>query len=457
MRLNADAPLRLAGVCVRWREVVFSSPTLWSRLRLSQRKPKAKLTMFTDAANNRLAELFVPKSIGVFPAFIVPFCATLSTIDIRLPCTVRLADAVGTLRHAFSPALRHIHLTCASRESSMLGTAFSDISWDDLYCCIAADGPADPWAQVETLALTGVNLIHPVDVSAPAELPPLAQLRRLFMSNSRYIAAGLLDRRGFGIQDVLAQTPRLVELTITAGSFGHARRFIDDAAASPVASPVITLPELKSLTYSQSTFHSFEELEWDLPALERLDVSHPRLTTAQSSVYTNILFPPSAPDLLPGLTYLNLARTMLDEPLLIRNLSRLPALVELQVALCNATNALVEALTLAPAGQVTAADICPRLEVLGLAHSDAVTGGPILRLVASRLAPGAPPRAGSPAPEAPLLSGRAIIRSLDLDACLAVEAKALEWLRPRLVTLSSKGSVVPKSAGFVDSLRQRYA
>jgi hypothetical protein len=451
--------LRLAGVCVRWRDVVYSTPTLWSRLRLSQRKPKAKLAVFANAANDRLSELVLSASVGNVTASIAPHCATLSLIDLRLPPTVMLADAIGTLRNAFSPALRHVHLTCASRESGMLGTATNDIGWDDLYGCIGPDGLADPWAQVETLALTCVNLIHPVDVSTPAALPHFPQMRRIVFSNSRYLTAGLLDRRGIGLQDLLERTPRLAELTITAGSFGHARTFIADGTAAVPTPGVLALPELESLTYSQSTIHSFEELAWDLPALKRLDVSHPRLTTAQSSIYTRILFPASAPDLLPNLTSLNLARTLLDEPLLIRNLGRLPALVELQVGLCNVSNALVEALTLPSAGQAAAAaDVCPRLEVLGLAHSEALTGGPILRLVASRLAPSdAAGPSASPLPSTGAAAGRSVLRSLDLDACLAVEAKALEWLRPRLDTLNAKGSVGQKPAGFADKLRQRYA
>lgn len=454
---DPDAVVRLAGVCVRWRDVAFSSPTLWTRLRLGPKRPKAKLARFVDASNGRLGVVVVSAAAGDVAAAIAPHLSGLASLNLAVPASTDLKGVLDTLRHALSPSLlRHLLLKVPS--TALLNQS---VLWEDILDLAAAPtaGGHDGRA-LETFSLTNVIVRRAAliesDIGRSVHPGVLPQLRRLVLARTTFVET---QSGSWGLHDLTSSMPRLEELSITDETCGlRAVGVVPAPTAAQAPSPepaTFRLPCLKILNYCQSTVVGLEDQRWDIPNLERLDLSRPLLATAQSALFASILFGPARLALQSNLTHLNLARTLLDEPLLVDSLRRLPALVDLQLAMCNVSNALLEALTLAPADEGTAgpADTCPKLEILGLAHSDAITGGPLVRLVASRMAVAAPSPAPSPTSSP---AGRVALRALNIDTCPAVEDKALEWLRPRLESFSCKVPRAPKAVGFAEKGRRGF-
>lgn len=383
----------------------------------------------------------------------------MTSFDLSLPGSIPTIDALKELRHSFTWKLRELAFEAEHRSVNPYGSISRMVYAEDIINLFQGGSASLPVSELQSLKLANITGVLQMDHAQIAETFP--RLKRLVLSAVTEVHA--LDFESTtATRNMFSGHSELEEISITGDSVIHVPLppFADENA--PRIFPPVNLPRLKCFTCSTSMFKGLENLTWNTPALERLDLSLPRLST-QPNLYSNILFPASVEGPQTSLTHLNLTRTALNERLLIENLRRLPALVDLQLGMCPVTNAVVEALTLPSSdGKATSADVCPQLQSLGLTHSEAITGGPLLRMVLSRLSPPTlpvfNPTDSSASPEivsTPSSSDRAVLRSLNIDACAGVEDKAVQYLRGKLESFSCRMPRAPKS-GFADKLRNRF-
>lgn len=388
---------------------------------------------------------------------LVSCLSNVTSFDLSLPGSVPTIDALKILRHSFSPKLRELKFEAEHRSVNPHGNISRMVYAEDIINLFQEGSGGMPTSELQSLKLaniTGFLLMNHAQIAFT-----FPRLKRLFLSAVTEVPPLDSDNTS-AMMDTFSGQAELEEISITGDSVLHVPPVAEGNAPRPF--PAVDLPHLKRFTCSTSIFNGLEDLTWNTPFLEQLDLSLPRLSTLPN-LYSNILFPASFEGPQAHLTHLNLTRTALNEPLLIVNLRRLPALVDLQLGMCPVTNAVVEALTLPSSDhKATSVDVCPQLQSLGLTHSEAISGGPLLRMVLSRLSPATLPLSNptdtSASPEivsSPSSSDRAVLRSLNIDACAGVEDKAVQYLRGKLESFSCRMPRAPKS-GFADKVRNRF-
>ncbi|KAF7319642.1 F-box domain-containing protein [Mycena chlorophos] len=209
MRAGLRRTYALAGVCRQWKEIVFETPGLWTRVTVHCGRVKAALdalAVWLPRSKNLPVDISVrliePTASAAWD-LLVPHSARWRNLELHIGSTESLVLSLANV----APTLPHL------RSLSIKG----DIAWED--------GPTP---------LVAPNL-HKLKITTPFvvyQLPlPFSQIKSLDLTSDT----------GSGILDILALMPELSSLVLSV-------RDTDTEGAN--ASSTCTLTQLKSLRYN---------------------------------------------------------------------------------------------------------------------------------------------------------------------------------------------------------------
>ncbi|KAK4688004.1 hypothetical protein P7C73_g2114, partial [Tremellales sp. Uapishka_1] len=350
-----DIVLRMSHVNQMWRGVMLDQPSMWSNLVIGKKRPISTAQIWKERSKGRILEITLDES---FPRDKAPRIEEI------------LADCLGEVRTLinlsdFDPSaglwkgkLANLERIRILRPRNGYGSDFNVTNSMGLL-----DLRGD---KLKHLDIEDVSRPSVCQVLAPELLSSLISVRLL----------DLIVLRPVGEKDdwratLLKRLPNAVDIELKRVRLTP----VDDRPLC--MSPNVRLDRLRSYTETGMTgaVLLFDRLK--VPNLTSLNLwSHGSLPPPFGIL--NQILAPGLEMALPNLISLDIGKSALDQTSLIGVLDRLPKLRFLNVSYCTLDNRFLEIL-------VEKKGLLNDLTALSIAGNDTITGGPLGRLIRSRL------------------------------------------------------------------------
>ena len=386
-----DAHATMARVCPNWRWAILDEPRLWRSLTLDLRRPTDKARVFRYYSKKRLREI---KFTDRFDSTRAPAISDI------------LIDSVG-------------HVKCLAVKQNQIGPAFQDQfrSLESLHLTGSAGNVLDlefihptavPIRDLK-LASTMLSLVQPGQ-GGPDHLDSgvrtrLSTASSVTMSDS-YVSLHTPDDRQDAAHAAFLQYLRSAREIFLENVFLIPLQFVPTGPNIPggiVQNAVrIDLPLLEIYEEPAANFTSDRPL-FDLvhaPNLQKL-----LLWNLNAGFQARALDQLTAPGLaaaLPNLVALDIGKSAVEQPQLLRVLNVMKSLRFLNVSFCGVDNGFLDAIQL-KVGVPDSEQMLPHLTALSIAGHEAVTSAAVRDFLNSRLPGGEkiPVRVEKPATKGP--------------------------------------------------------
>ena len=353
---NASFPVRMAGVSKEWRDVMLSRPSLWSTLVLSKPRPTIKVKVWLDRSNERLREVrfdqhFKSGHVDGVTDMLADYVSHVKTLTISSTLPILqpkvLTGAFKSLERfrygsqadgangsgiinlniidQASKTLRDVEIHHANFTGHRGVNVWQDVTYGS-GLLENYDKMFERLNTVQTFRMTNGHITIP-----PSTRYPARSSRRIFMAHLKEAETITFNDVTFApFIDLQAQLQPVQAAAVAAGS--------------NAGDAVIELPKLKSYTEKFKGIYEPESI------FER--ISAPNLTSLylwdsqpiQNWKVIDELLAPGLEQALPHLQALDIGKTAIHQPDLLRVLKDLPSLRFLNVSYCGIDNAFLDAI-----------------------------------------------------------------------------------------------------------------
>ncbi|KAI0092985.1 hypothetical protein BDY19DRAFT_883070 [Irpex rosettiformis] len=394
----------LSQVCQRWRRVIVSTPSLWSTLSLSYKKPRAKAKLWKIRSQGKLTTLNLRNASEVLRALEDLHDVSLTSLRSLTVDQLKWQDVTSALPHLTRSILDNLETITLTRVDFSLGTHSTPLWLHDT---------------------AGLNLHHLIVEASLVDWTNVANHSNRLL---RLSSEGLLRRHIPDLIWLLHQNGSLEELQL---QFSPLHSLEPDA-------PPRQLP-------AQIQLHQLVTLE--LSGHDRsahLVLSHLMLPNLRNIKFTRLgyLLDGCLQHLLKGKCVLKLESLAIlygdpTEQTLIELLEAASQLTVLKLSHMSNLGSVLDALTRTPSaaeGDVNGL-ICPKLTSVDFSGSPGVSDGPIVRLVKGRN-PAISPKNDEEMAGINKTPPVARLLTLVIDACEKIEPNILPWLRQQVPRVS---------------------
>lgn len=392
----------LSHVCQHWRDISLKTPTLWSTLVLSRKRPGKKAMLWDARSAGMVKDLSIRKDFS--DTDLAPNLPRWSFLR-----SFRTSSSLLGFHHILHPL--------NAREQEHLLRNIQEIACEAGDPSSLSSHPMPALRRLEVRSISFDWNAFSVQVSSLREL--IAYDCPLFMD---------------GVLSCLRANPMLETLSFAGGLTEHMLMGIrQDDDVIPLA-----LPHLRSLELAHcSVWSDFLISMISLPCLETLTLT--ALRGRQDPSLQKLIH-----DGVQHLTEFRMQKCSVSPSTILKLLRAADALETLEVShiggdatarMGGDINDIVEALAAQPPAGST--PLCPSLQHLNVSHCPAIKTGPLVRLVKSRLTDG---QSATTAVDSEQVenSVRRVkpLQSLVMDGCPLIEAEALPWLRSKVPLVS---------------------
>lgn len=348
---------RMAGVCKSWRETLLSQPGLWNTIVLGKKGADQKVALFIKRSRGRIRE--------------VKITPQLETV---------LAEKIATSLAPYMPNVERLTISGQSSVSSIVFERWRYFLHSVKYLRVSQVGGGfrtDEDIIYDLLPPGSLSLRH-FDIS---NYSCLLMDQAGSESNPAYIAYSQVETVSIRSTYIFLRKESAEEMLLSNFPAATSIELLNNRyiESSDENLPVIIseLPNLRSYTNDHSTSNVFKTIR--APSLQ--DLSVPSLRAPSLKTF---LSAPGLASCLTTLRSLDISSTSFTDTDILSALAFLPGLQFLNVSACPLSNAFLEGLARRPAGS-DQENLCPNLIALSIAKNDQITGGPVTRLVRSRV------------------------------------------------------------------------